>query len=214
MSNLTRRAWTRSDGRLSRCSFVRLSVLLAAVAGVGAGAANASLATIGTTSSQVTSGRASHTVRGSARAVFKHLRRAHLRPAPLWPAYLPRQIRRGKWGVYVPARGPTAYSVYYVSRRFDPSGFGFDRGGFTRTTARAFHHQVRFSRRNCAPPRHVRLGGRRVIAFCYPSTLWWGFLGRGGAYLFYTHVYHGVSRRTIGKMIASLRPITQLSPPS
>jgi hypothetical protein len=212
MSNLAHGAWTRSDGRLSRCSFVRLSVLLAVVAGVGAGAASASLATARTNSSSASS--ASHRFRGTARAVFEHLLHAQLRPAPRWPAELPRQIRRGKWGVYVPARGPTAYSVDFLSRRFDPSGFGFDRGGFTRTTARAFHNQVRLSRRNCAPPRHVRLGGRRVIEFCYPSTLWWGFLGRGGAYLFYTHVYHGVSRRAIGKMIASLRPITQVSPPS
>ncbi len=86
-------------------------------------------------------------------------------------------------------------------------------GGFGRTSAHGFYKTVHFSRRNCAPPRHMRLGGRRVIEFCYPSTIWWGFVGRGGAYLFMSHVYDHVPMRVISRMIASLRPITQVSPP-
>jgi hypothetical protein len=61
----------------------------------------------------------------------------------------------------------------------------------------------------CAPKRPASCCGR---SWSWRRERQWGFLGRGGAYLFYTHVYHGVSRLAIGKMIASLRPITQLSP--
>jgi hypothetical protein len=53
-----------------------------------------------------------------------------------------------------------------------------------------------------------------VIEVCYPSTIWWGFVGPGVAYLFMSHVYDHVPTRVISRMIASLRPITQLSPPS
>ena len=205
-----------------------VGVLLAVVAGIGAGASNASLATSRTAFSSASS--AGQSFSGSAQAVFNHLLLANLRPVPRWPANLPRRSTHGNWSVegirgarLYPCcantldNGPTAYFVNYYYRlaggHRGTSG-PFANGGFGRTSARSFDRQVRFSRHNCAPPRHVRLGGRNVIEFCYPSTNWWGFVGPGGAYLFMSHVYDSVPMRVISRMIASLRPITQLSPPS
>ena len=223
MPNLARRARTRRSGvGSSRCSFVRVGVLLAVVVGVGVNAPNASLATSRMESSSASS--AGSIFQGTVQAVFKHLLHAHLRPVPRWPAYLPAPSRHGRWEVYgirglesgccadPLASGPTAYRVDF-SYGARVRG-GSIRAGFGRTTARGFHDTVRFSRRNCAPPRDMQLGGREVTEFCYPSTIWWGFLGPGGAYLFYTHVYGEMPLRVIARMIASLRPITQLRPPS
>jgi hypothetical protein len=92
---------------------------------------------------------------------------------------------------------------------------GASRGaGFSRTSTRSFRRAVRGSRVNSAP-RHVRLGGRNVIEFRpYSSETFWGFLGDGGAYLVYSKDFGGPPRSVIGKLIASLRPITRLRPPA
>jgi hypothetical protein len=64
---------------------------------------------------------------GGAHAVFNDLLQAQLRPAPLWPTYLPPSGRHAHWSVHgirgAPlysgtspdplASGPTAYSVSY-----------------------------------------------------------------------------------------------------
>lgn len=166
---------------------------------------------------------------GSARAVFTHLLYAHLRPAPLWPTYLPPSGRHAHWAVYgiqgAPlypgtspadplASGPTAYSVNYGVNRSFCAGGAVRGAGFSRTSTQAFRRAVRDSRVNVAPS-HVWLGGRNVIEFRPGSSeTYWGFLGRGGAYLFYSKDFGGPPRRVIGKMIASLRPITRLRAPS
>ncbi len=224
MSDLARGARTRSGGRPSRYSLVGVGVLLAVVAGIGAGASNASSANNRTALSSASS--AGQIFQGSAQAVFKHLLYSQLQPSPRWPSRLPRRSIHGKWDVYgiggarlspccadPLTSGPTAYFVEY-SYRYRRGARGVASGGFGRTSARSFYSQVQFSRHNCAPPRHVRFGGRNVIYFCYPSTNWWGFVGPGGAYLFMSHVYDHVPMSVISRMIASLRPITQLSPPS
>jgi hypothetical protein len=165
---------------------------------------------------------------GSPHAVFNHLRHARLRPAPLWPTYLPPSSRRAHWSVYgirgAPlysgtspdplASGPTAYSVNYGVNPSFCTG-GASRGaGFSRTSTRAFRKAVQDSRVNSAP-RHVWLGGRNVIEFRpYSSETYWGFLGKGGAYLFYSKDFGGPPSSAIGRMIASLRPITRLRPPT
>jgi hypothetical protein len=105
---------------------------------------------------------------------------------------------------------PTAYSVSYGVNPSFCTG-GASRGaGFSRTSTRSFRRAVHDSRVNSAP-RHVRLGGRNVIEFRpYSSETIWGFLGEGGAYLFYSKDFGGPPSSVIGKMIASLRPITRL----
>ena len=165
---------------------------------------------------------------GSAHAVFNHLRQAHVRPAPLWPTYLPPGGKHAHWSVYEIrgaslysgtssdplASGPTAYSVSYGVNRSFCTGGASQGAGFSRTTARSFRRAVQNSRVN-STPRHVRLGGHNVIEFRpYSSETFWGFLGDGGAYLFYSKDFGGPPRSVIGKMIASLRPITRLRAPS
>ena len=165
---------------------------------------------------------------GSAHAVFNHLLHAHLRPAPLWPTYLPPSGRHAHWSVYG-IRGAPLYSgtspdplasgriAYSVSYGVNPSfctGGAYRGAGFSRTSTRSFRKAVQDSRVNSAP-RQVRLGGRNVIEFRpYSSETFWGFLGEGGAYLFYSKDFGGPPRSVIGKMIASLRPITRLRPPA
>jgi hypothetical protein len=172
---------------------------------------------------------ASHAFSGSARAVFKHLLRAHVHPAPRWPAYFTRRGTHGKWSVegIRGARidpccansldnGPAAYFVsfyYHLSGGNRGTSGPYANGGFGRTSARSFRRAVRASRHNCAPPRRERLGGREVTYFCYPSTNWWGFVKGGYAYLSMSHVYDFVPMKVISKMISSLRPITHESPP-
>jgi hypothetical protein len=182
----------------------------------------------GATAAAASSPSCSHLFQGSAHAVFTHLRHAHLRPAPLWPTYLPPSGLHAHWSVYgirgAPlypgtsadplASGSTAYSVNYGVNRSFCTGGAYRGAGFSRTTTRAFRRAVRDSRVNLAP-RHVRLGGRNVIEFRpYSSETYWGFLGHGGAYLFYSKDFGGPPSRVIGKMIASLRPITRLRPPA
>lgn len=165
---------------------------------------------------------------GSAHAVFNHLLHAHLRPAPLWPTYLPPSGRHAHWSVYgirgAPlypgtspdplASGPTAYSVDYGVNPSFCTGGAYRGAGFSRTSTRSFRRAVQDSRVNSAP-RHVRLGGRNVIEFRPGSSeTFWGFLGQGGAYLFYSKDFGGPPSSVIGKMIASLRPITRLRPPA
>ena len=94
------------------------------------------------------------------------------------------------------------------------TGGAYRGAGFSRTSKRSFRRAVKGSRVN-STPRHVRLGGRNVIEFRpYSSETIWGFLGDGGAYLFYSKDFGGPPRRVIGKMIASLRAITAVSPPA
>jgi hypothetical protein len=169
----------------------------------------------------------SHLFQGSAHAVSNHLLRAHLRPAPLWPSYLPPSARRAHWSVYgirgAPlypgtspdplASGRTAYSVNYGLNPSFCTGGAARGAGFSRTSTRSFRRAVQNSRVN-STPRHVRLGGRNVIEFRpYSSETYWGFLAQGGAYLFYSKDFGGPRSSVIGKMIASLRPITRLRPP-
>jgi hypothetical protein len=166
---------------------------------------------------------ASLTRAGTAATAFNTVSRAHLRPTPLWPAYLPVRIRRAQWTVeslrgvepYPPypdytAIGPGGFSVFYGYR---VSSGGFGGGGFSRTTHGGLYAALRASRVN-EIPRHRRLGGRIVVEFRPGSTAtFWAFSTSSGVYVFSSKDYGGPSPATIGRMIASMRPITHLRPP-
>jgi hypothetical protein len=145
----------RAQSQSNRGSLVRVGVVLAVVAGIGASAPTASLATGGRSSSSARS--ALRIFQGTERAVFKHLLHAHLRPAPLWPQSLPRKSRHGRWlvegtgGARIDpccantlANGPSAYSVSFVYRfrRGHHRTSNFMAGGFGRTSARSFYRTV------------------------------------------------------------------------
>jgi hypothetical protein len=148
-------------------------------------------------------------VRAVARARF------HVRP--LWPTYLPAVIRDGTWNVSnlrgrqpeprypdVTASGSGAFRVDF-GYPVQPGAFGG--GEFARTSAKVLAPAILASRVNF-PPRHLKLGGRNVVEFRLHSTATqWAFSGPGGYYVFASKDFGGPSKRTIGRMIASLRPI-------
>jgi hypothetical protein len=159
----------------------------------------------------------------TAAAAFSSVSRAHLHPTPLWPAYLPDRIKNGNWMV-ANLRGVQPYSAYPDNTATGPSAFrvdysypfqdGFGGGGFSRTSQKGLNTVLRQARVNFAP-RHLRLGGRHVVEFRPGSTAtYWAFSGPGGVYVFSSKDFGGPSAATIGRMIASMRPITQLRPPA
>src|SRR5437868_4788129 len=54
----------------------------------------------GATAAPESSASCSHLFQGGAHEVFTLLVHAHLRPAPLWPTYLPPSSRHAHWSVY------------------------------------------------------------------------------------------------------------------
>lgn len=213
--------WLRGRGAIMS-KFTRSIAVLASVMECAA-------LTAGATAAPATSASCSQLFQGSAHAVFNHLLQAHLRPAPLWPTYLPPGSTHAHWSVYgirgVPlypgippdreTSGPTAYSVNFGVNPSFCSGGARRGAGFSRTSSQAFQKDLRASGLNGFAPQDVQLGGRNVIEFRpYSSETYWGFLRSGSAYLFYSKDFGGPPSSVIGKMIASLRPITRLRPPA
>ena len=173
-------------------------------------------------------------IAGPARAnteahAFTSVVRAHLHPVPLWPVFVPDRIGNGNWTVSnlrgvqpypaypdYTASGPSAFAVFYSYRAHIKgacAGCNFGGGGFSRTSRRGLDTELAFERRTGHTERHIRLGGRNVIAFSSDTRSMWAFASPGGYYVFQSNDFGGPSARTVGRMIASMRPISHLSPP-
>lgn len=164
----------------------------------------------------------------TAAQAFRAVRRAHLLPVPLWPSELPPKVRNAKyWSVsnlggrqpepqypdYF-AYGRTAFEVGYAYP-CHCSGGGYGNGSFSRTSRHGLRKLIQVARADREPPRHTTLGGRRVIEFRPGTThTCWAFSASGGTYVFCSADFYGPSQRIIGTLIASMRPITSLQPPS
>jgi hypothetical protein len=144
---------------------------------------------------------------------------AKLRVVPLWPTYLPSRIRDGTWYVSdlrgvqryprYPDKTTSGRTTFRVDYGYNVQPQFFGGGGFSRTSGHALLPAIRASRVNFTP-RHFRLGGRNVVEFRLGSTATeWAFPGPGGYYVFSSKDLGGPSQRAVGRMIASMRPITQ-----
>jgi hypothetical protein len=151
---------------------------------------------------------------------FNRVRHARFHRTPLWPAYLPAKIANATWFVetirgkgpygHTPLSAPNGYEVYYSYHLMG----GYGGGGFARTNEDGLNRLLRVAYIDREWPRYIHLGGRSVIKF-RPGTTGtdWAFSGPGGIYVFRSNDFGGASQRTIGRMIRSMRPVTQLAPP-
>ncbi len=150
----------------------------------------------------------------------KTIVRERFRVPPLWPTYLPAEVRDGTWWVS-DLRGVQQYPAYPDPTASGRMAFRVDYGymvmpgasgggAFSRTSPKALLPAIRASRVNFVP-RHLRLGSRDVVEFRLGSTATeWAFSGPGGYYVFTSKDYGGPSEATIGRIIASMRSIVQL----
>lgn len=160
-------------------------------------------------------------------ATFRFLSRAKLSPTPEWPGYLSPRIRGARlWDITNIAGvdatdpvldgaeyGPTAYAVSFGYRVTEAGFAGYGGASFSRTDPKALARLIKWSRRGFTP-RQQRLGGHRVTEFRPGSTsTCWSYHGAGGNYVFCSKDFGGPPLQTIGKMIASMRPVTRLSVP-
>ena len=159
----------------------------------------------------------------TAASAFRAVQHANLRPVPLWPSWLPIYVLKADWSVRIrgrwqccsaslnPPSWPSGFEVSYSYPYHGEYGGGF----FLRTTKKALEGAVASVQPvNRNETKHLRLGGRRVVAFRPGSTAtYYGFTIGTAAYVFYSHDFGGTPRSAVGHMIASMRPITGLSPP-
>jgi hypothetical protein len=159
----------------------------------------------------------------TAASAFNAVQQANLHPAPLWPSWLPSYVVQADWSVRIrghwdccstsltPPSWPSGFEVDYSY----PYQGGFGGGFFLRTTKHALEGAVRsVQRANRDETKHIRLGGRRVVAFRPGGVAtYYGLTTGTVAYLFYSHDFGGTPRSAVGHMISSLRPISGLSAP-
>ena len=157
----------------------------------------------------------------TAARVFDKVRSAKLHPVPLWPSYLPAKIAGGDWWVEtIRGRGRYGRTPISALNGFElyfsyPFEGEFGGGGFARTNRKGLNAILRSGRAHYQPPpRHIRLGGRRVIVVRPGDTgTAYAFSTHGGVYVYETKDFGGPSQRTIGRMIRSMRPMSHLRPP-
>ncbi len=151
---------------------------------------------------------------------LRAVRRARLRSVPLWPTYLPSRVRDGTWYVSdlrgvqryprYPDKTASGRNAFRIDYGYNVQPQFFGGGAFSRTSAKALLPAIRASRRNYVP-RHLVLGGRKVVQFRLGGTATeWAFAGPGGYYVFSSKDFGGPSRRVIGRIIATLRPANRL----
>jgi hypothetical protein len=154
--------------------------------------------------------------------VFTRIAGANLRPVSLWPARIPPRLKVLKWTIYS-LRGYAPYGRDELSVRngFEvgwawPVKGGCATGGFVRTNQRGLYRALGQTRSGLQPPaRYVTLGGRKVLEFRPDDTRTYYALGTGrGIYVFERHDGPSESLKSIASMIASLRPMSQISPRS
>jgi hypothetical protein len=158
----------------------------------------------------------------SLHSVFNRVAHASLRPTPLWPSYLPGKVARANWsvetlrgnGLYgrTPLSSANGFELYYSY----PFKGEFGTGGLARTSQAGLKRLIESDRLHDQPrPHSIELGGRKVLKV-YPedTEVDYTFAAPGAVYVFESHYFGGPSARTVGQMIASMAPITELSVPS